>query len=267
MKIFKARQMYLLFISILSVFLMTGCEGGTGHWDGSGDTSGDTTAPTVTLSIPADGATGVLIGSNLSATFTEEMDPLTITDASFTLTDGITPVSGTVTYSGVTAVFNPRVNLTDNTNYTATITTGAKDLAGNALASNYVWSFTTGTTSDAIAPTVTSTAPKNAATAVLIGRNLSATFSEAMDQLTITNENFTLKNGATPVSGTVTYSGVTAVFNPTVILADNTTYTATITTGAQDLAGNALASDYVWTFTTGATARYLRTHGDSHHPC
>ena len=35
-------------------------------------------------------------------------------------------------------------------------------------------------------------------------------------------------------TGDVTYSGVTAVFTPTSILPTNTTYTATITTGAED---------------------------------
>jgi hypothetical protein len=52
----------------------------------------------------------------------------------------------------------------------------------------------------------------------------------------------------------VTYSGVTAIFTPTSPLAANTLYTATITTEAKDLAGNALASNYVWSFTTGGTA-------------
>jgi hypothetical protein len=237
---------------------MTGCDGGTGHWDGSGDTTTptvlttDTIAPIVTLTIPADSATGVLINSSLSVTFTEAMDPLTINDASFTLTDGVTAVPGTVTYSGVTAVFNPTDNLADDTTYTATITTGAEDLAGNALANDYVWTFTTGATTDDTPPIVTLTIPADGATGVLISRNLSATFTEAMDPLTINDGSFTLTDGVTAVPGTVTYSGVTAVFNPTDNLAVDTTYTATITTGAKDLAGNALANDKVWSFTTAA---------------
>ena len=47
-----------------------------------------------------------------------------------------------MTYAGVTATFTPDVNLAPGTVYTATITTGVKDLAGNALANPYVWSFT-----------------------------------------------------------------------------------------------------------------------------
>ena len=72
------------------------------------------------------------------------MNPLTITTATFTLQQGAEPVSGTVTYSGTAAAFAPLSGLASGTAYTATVTNGAQDLAGNALAANYVWSFTTG---------------------------------------------------------------------------------------------------------------------------
>jgi hypothetical protein len=173
-----------------------------------------------------------------------------------------------VTYTGTTATFNPDANLTASTTYTATITTGAKDLAGNALASNYVWSFTTGAAADTTAPTVTSTDPANLDTGVILSKRVSATFSEAMDPLRITTTTFTLKQGTTVVDGTVTYVGLVATFTPTSDLASNTTYTATVNTGAEDLAGNALASNKVWTFTTlttvplGPSAVDLKTAGD-----
>ncbi|HXI84527.1 MAG TPA: ice-binding family protein [Verrucomicrobiae bacterium] len=210
-------------------------------------------APTVSSTFPANAATGVAIGGNIAAFFSEAMNPLTITTATFTLKQGATPVAGTVTYVGVTATFNPTSTLAASTIYTATITTGAKDLTGNALAAGFSWSFTTGTTLDTTAPTVSSTIPANAATGVAVGGNIAATFSEAMDPSTITTNTFTLKQGATPVAGAVTYVGVTATFNPTSTLATGTTYTAMITTGAKDLAGNALAAGFSWSFTTGAT--------------
>jgi hypothetical protein len=105
----------------------------------------DTTAPTVISTVPVNGATGVLTNTKIAATFSEAMNPLTITTATFTLKQGATPVSGAVTYAGVTATFTPESGLAVSTVYTATVTTGAKDLAGNALAVNKVWSFTTGT--------------------------------------------------------------------------------------------------------------------------
>lgn len=39
---------------------------------------------------------------------------------------------------------HPSVNLAKGTRYTATVTTGAKDVPGNALAQKKVWQFTTG---------------------------------------------------------------------------------------------------------------------------
>ena len=214
----------------------------------------DTTPPTVSSTVPANLANAVALGGNIIATFSEAMDASTLTTATMTLKQGTTPVAGAVTYVGTSATFNPTSNLAASTIYTAEITTGAKDLAGNALTSNYSWSFTTGVSPDTTPPTVLSTTPANAATGVLINSKLSASFSEAMDPLTITTANFTLAGpGTAPVAGTMAYAGTTATFTPASVLAGNTLFTGTITTGAKDLAGNALANSYVWTFTTGSS--------------
>ena len=251
----------LLAGTVYTATITTGAKGLDGHglarnyvWSFTTGAAADTTRPTVTATVPVNAATGVPIGNKLSATFSEAMAPATITTSTFTLKQGAMSVPGVVTYSGVTAVFTPTTFLSSSTVYTATITTGVKDLAGNTLAVNKVWSFTTGTSQNTSAPTVISTLPVNGATGVPIGNKLTATFSEALDPLTITTTTFTLKQGTIVVTGAVTYSGVTAVFTPTNNLAANTVYTATITTGAKDLAGNALASNYVWSFTTAAAA-------------
>lgn len=114
----------------------------------------DTTAPTVSATVIDNGATGVAINASIGATFSEAMDPATITTATVTLMQGATPVPGTVSYSGVRVVFTPSNPLAGNTSYTATIkggSSGAKDLAGNALASDFAWSWTTGATTQATA--------------------------------------------------------------------------------------------------------------------
>src|SRR5207245_2469399 len=213
----------------------------------------DTTPPTVSFTVPANAATGVATDEKIAAAFSEPMDPGTITKETFTLSQGTGPVAGTVTYIGVTATFAPAANLAPNTVYTARIKPGAKDLAGNSMASDFVWSFTTGATTDTTAPIVSCTRPTNADTNMAFSHKIAATFTEAMDPLTITTVNFTLKQGTTPVVGTVTYAGVTATFSPLNDLAPNTTYTATITTGARDLAGNALAGGFGLSFSTGRT--------------
>lgn len=222
----------------------------------------DVKAPTVISTDPVNGATDVALTKVISANFSELMDASTISPSTFTLKNGSASIAGVITYAGTKATFTPTANLVDNATYTATITTGAKDEAGNSLASNYVWSFTTPET-DVKAPTVTSTDPINNATAVALDKKVSANFSELMDASTISTNTFTLKNGSTLISGTVTYAGTKANFTPTADLANNTTYTATITTGAKDVAGNPLAANYVWSFTTMAVIPNIPTLGSA----
>lgn len=108
-----------------------------------------------------------------------------------------------------------------------------------------------------VAPTVTSTNPSNNATGIARNSVVEFVFSEAMDPTTINASTFMLKQGATPVPGTVSYASKKATFTPTDILAVNTVYTATITTGATDLGGQALAADVVKSFTTGGSSASL----------
>ena len=212
-------------------------------------TTGSIIAPKVISTDPEDNATGVVLNKRIAATFNMPMDPLTINTATFTIKQGTTPVAGTVSYTGTTASFNPSGNLLPGTTYTATITTGAKNVAGIPLANNYLWSFTTGSI---VAPTVISTDPEDNATGVVLNKIVTATFSEPMDPLTITETSFTLMNGATPVTGIVSYTGTTASFIPSGDLLSDTEYTATITTEATNLADIPLVNDYVWNFSTQA---------------
>ena len=227
-------------------------------WSFTTGTSG-AAAPTVTFTNPANTATGVPINRKITATFSQAMAPATITTSAFTVTGpGATSVTGAVTYDVTNniATFTPASNLAVSTAFTATITTAVTNLAGTAMASNFVWSFTTGATTDNTAPFVSSTNPANTAIGVALNQKITATFSESMDASTINTTTFTLAQGTTPVSGTVIYAanGSIATFTPASNLAANTVYTATITIGAKDLAGNALAGNFVWSFTTGSTS-------------
>lgn len=101
---------------------------------------------------------------------------------------------------------------------------------------------------DKIPPAVIATSPANGATEVSTSTTVTATFSEAVKNVTTTT--FRLSAGATPVSGTVMLNQATATFIPSVPLAYSTTYTATVTTWVTDLRGNPLPGNYNWTFTT-----------------
>ena len=210
-----------------------------------------TTSPNLVSTYPSDTGTGVPINAKLSATFDLAMTPLTTSN--FTLTQGATVVPGAVATSAdsMTATFAPTANLAASTGYTATVT-GATSAAGVALAAARTFSFTTGATADTTAPVVSATNPVNNGTGVAINTKVAATFTKAMDAQTITAANFTVKQGTTAVAGTVTYGpGTTATFSPSGALSGGVVYTASLSTGVKDLAGNALASAYAWTFTTG----------------
>lgn len=260
-------------MALLLITLVAGCNSANDPILGGGGavTQADTTRPRVTFTVPVAAAVGVATNGKISATFSEAMASATITGALTLTGPGATAVAGSVAYlaDSKTATLTPGAALTASTLYTVTISSAATDLAGNALAGNqaplpaasdYIWTFTTGAGPDATLPTVTGVNPADLATAVAINSPVNATFSEAMDPSTIDAATFTVQASGPPLgallAGTLTYDPLNnmATFTPTSNFIANTSYTATITTAAKDLAGNALASNFVWTFTTGTNA-------------
>ena len=203
--------------------------------------------PAVVATSPANGATNVPLNDIITVTFNQQINPATINSSSFKI-NGTIPLAGTITYSGVTATFVPTNALPINTTFVGTISTAVKDLSGNALQQDYIWTFSTGST---IRPMVAATSPATNETNVALNKIIEATFNMPMNLATITTSSFTLKQGTTVVPGTVTYNANTAFFKPTSSLTSNTIYTATITTTVQNLAGVSITTDYIWNFTTG----------------
>jgi hypothetical protein len=214
-------------------------------WSFTTGVAPDTTPPSVTANTPVAGATGVALSIAPSVTFSEPVNPATIT---FTLSAGDVPVAGNMTYSGTTAIFTPSIWLSYSTNYTASVSAGVKDLAGNAMPKSYFWSFATGTALDMTPPSVISITPAEGAAGVALNIAPSATFSEPVDPATIT---FTLVGSdGVAVPCTTSYSGTTAIFTHSSALKKNKLYTARVSAGVRDLAGNAMPNPYNWSFTT-----------------
>jgi hypothetical protein len=148
-------------LAVLLPFVIAGCSDDPGATAGANDggasrdaaqadggtESGavDTTHPTVVGSTPANAATGEPTSVAMTATFSEAMAPSTVTGTSVRVTQGTTPVPGTVTYLNRTVTFAPSAELALATTYTVAITTAVQDLAGNPLATEHTWSFTTDT--------------------------------------------------------------------------------------------------------------------------
>ena len=213
-------------------------------------------SPTIVDTAPQDGDQNVALDAPISATFSQLMNPVTLNLNSYTLFNGSTQVNGSVSYNNMNALFQPNDELLPGVTYTATIKSTVENQLGTSLATDFVWSFTT---DSGASPVVATTAPLNNAVNVALDANVTATFSQAMNSTTLNQNTFTLFNGSTQVNGSVSYSNMVATFNPNSDLQSGTTYTATITTGAESDLGMALEDDFVWIFTTEAQENDIPT--------
>jgi hypothetical protein len=280
-------------MALLLVAFVAGCGNGGGGRDPILGGGGKSPAPTVTAVTPANIATAVPINIKIiTAAFSEAMNATTLNTASFLLEcPAGTPVigGGAVTYLSAgnvaTLPLPAATNLPPSAVCKATVTTAAKDTTGLPLASNFVWTFTTGATPDTTRPRVVLTVPATTTPGptlnVPANSAITAVFTEDMAPATLASPatSFTLTCAGTPVTspaacvtaspaGTVNYlASRMATFNlpAGTVLEAGKTYTATIKgTGASpatDVASNALAgitasptlaNDYVWTFVAAA---------------
>lgn len=229
----------------------------------------DLTAPTLDSTDPVDGELNFYAGSNLVATFSEDIaltgaGSITLTD----LDDGtgtftITLPDGQVSVSGDQLTINPTSLLEYNTAYEVTIGGSAiEDLAAspNAYAgtTSGEWNFTT-LPEDLVAPAVSTLSPADDATDVSIVTDLIITFDEPV---TLGSGNITIKNldvpGDTVIDVTddtqVTLAGSVLTIDPNAALALSTNYAVQIDAGiVVDPSTNvnaAIADDTTWNFTT-----------------
>lgn len=229
----------------------------------------DDVQPQVSITDPLSDEVNVSPSTNILITFAEPVIASSIDTTSIELYQGGTPISGAVSLSpnGYTATFNPDLALNNNTIYTIQINGGTlpcsdcvKDLASNAMASNYTSNFRT-SAGDIIAPIVSSTNPPDNASGVSINSTVQITFNEPIDETSLTSpsDNIIVEDGGVPVSGTISLSvsGLTATFTPDSDFDTLTEYEVTVNSGSngvKDLAGNPLAVDYLFFFETGAAA-------------
>ncbi|MCC5873353.1 MAG: Ig-like domain-containing protein, partial [Gammaproteobacteria bacterium] len=246
----------------------------------------DTTNPRVILTEPpttvSDPTTGVPTNTAVTARFSEDMDPLSVADTSFTLTCEAPCVSpsGAVSYvvGSRTAVFSPADELESGVTYTATVASSVTDLAGNRLSGNqgqtgqvsdYIWTFTTEVALPENNISVLSTDPMDGGSlAVCPVAGINATFvvpsGLRLDPNTVTSQTFRVVEDATPLDAVIADSvvvdadtGMIATFTPQDPLTEGVVYRAIVKAGpdgVKDLAlpANELLEDFVWTFTAVA---------------
>lgn len=254
-------------IALLSTALLSGCGGGkwdpvpgadNGNGTGNGNGNGNGDGPTVTASSPADNATDVALDAPITYTFNEAMDADSIDAETFTLVGpNETGVTGEVSYASAsnTATFAPESDLEPDSVYTASVTTGVRNSAGEPLASEHSWSFTTTTGEDApLFISVTATNPMDEGM-VCVDRAIRVTFDHPLNPATIdspaTHFGLVETVNTSEVDGEVSLNaeGTTATFTPEFPLSADVEYTATVTTDVADEDGRTLENEVVWTFT------------------
>ena len=216
--------------------------------------------PTVTAQTPAANATGVAVGANATATFSEAVTGVSGTTVQLrqVSTNALVGAAVTLNATSTGVTLNPTANLAANTEYRVTLTGGAtaiRDLAGAPLATTS-WTFTTAAAAVNPPPTVTAQTPAANATGVAVGTNATATFSEPVNGVNGTTVQLRRVSTNALIGAVVTFNAATRVvtLNPNANLAANVQYRVTLTGGAaaiRDLAGAPLATTS-WTFTTAA---------------
>jgi hypothetical protein len=175
--------------------------------------------------------------------------------ASFTLSGTAEPGATVEVFEGTTSKGKTQTNgsgvwsmaLSGLSEGAHTYTAKATDAAGNVSTVSNARTITVDTT----APTVNSVSPADTATGVTPNTNVTATFSEAMNAGTFSDQSFTLSKAGSSVSAQVTYDQTsrTATLDPDVDLQAGATYDAKITTSVKDSTGNALVQEETWSFT------------------
>ncbi len=230
------------------------------HMQGTGSYT-DTTAPSLSSTSPTNGATEIATNTaSYDVTFSEPMAVGSITSGFITISGGVTVGPPTASNSDKTFSFPiTSGDLAGSTTFTVEFNADPTDFAGNAVTLPDR-SFTTAAGADSIAPTITTRSPVSGATGVSITTTIAVTFdptiSVAMRPATAGSITVVKTSDSSSVAGLVTTSdNTTFTFTPTSDLAYLTQYTVTVAAAtAEDAAGNNLAANDSWSFTTADSA-------------
>lgn len=222
----------------------------------------DETAPLVLLGSPSAGTTSVPLNAKVSVVFSETMDAGSLNASTLTLVGPGGAVGGAVSVGGDArvATFSPTAPLDPGASYTAQVTTGALDAAGNALAATVAWTFTTGAAADVAPPTVSGWSPASGALAAASGTPaVTVTFSEAVDCTSLPAGAIAVFEDGLPVAGYLDCAGATLSFVPVPALPTQTSLFAVVSPLVSDLAGNAVGAAHTWSFDVRPWTRQLGT--------
>ncbi|MBZ5508478.1 MAG: Ig-like domain-containing protein [Acidobacteriia bacterium] len=226
------------------------------------DVAKDLTAPTVLHINPENGATGVPINSAVTALFSKQMDPGSLTSTTFQLQDTLTSVfvAGIVQVNpdGRSASVVPTSPLPAGHRLNVFLRSGITDSAGNLL-SAVTFSFTTSFVNDTAPPALVAVNPPDQSSGVATNTPITLQFSEPISSVSAQN-GIQLLVGGQPVTGSVSLSSGNSIATlvPTAALLPNTAYTVSVAASISDFAGNQISNARSTTFVTGAASDAVR---------
>lgn len=215
---------------------------------------------------PTMGLINIPRNTPVTVSFSRPVNRTSITTTTFAFTQGVTPVAGTFSYdfSDTVVTFRPTATLAATTAYTLSLTQGIKSVDGVPLDGGFVGSFTTGTSSDTVSPTV-AISPANGATNVPFNTTVLLTFSEPINPNTVNGATVVVMSQGEIRAGTLTFGqqNTFVVFTPASPFFPTASATVTVLGQVTDMAGNALqgsagvGTSVMSTFTTSAVADRL----------
>ncbi|MEW6173809.1 MAG: right-handed parallel beta-helix repeat-containing protein [Bacillota bacterium] len=221
-------------------------------------TSRVTVPPYVYGTDPVNGAVYVPVDQNVYITFSEDVQPGD-NYTGIVMKTGGTVVTAAYSLNNSLLTINPVDNLDSSTTYAVYIPAGAvKDLSGNNSVSEYTLTFTTQSLLS-----VVYTDPANGAADVPVDKTVYVTFNKDI-QPGPNSGDIAVKAGETVISTAYSVYGSVLTIDPAQNLNNSTAYAVYIPVGAvKDAAGNGLAADYSFGFTTQAalTTVYLSSSG------
>jgi len=215
----------------------------------------DSEAPTVASVNPVDNATGIELSQAVSITMNEAIDADSVTTSTVTLSseNGSNVDASVVLNSTDKIVITPSTELEHETKYILTVSTGVKDVAGNALESSYVSNFTTidAPAPDTQAPSLVDYSLNGKTDAVAISSQYIFEFDEALDASSINSNSITLSDASgNAVAIGVSYNSNKITINPSADLEYNTNYKLVLSKDITDVAGNNLEYSITINYTT-----------------
>ena len=153
----------------------------------------DTTPPAVVLVNPAAGSTGVPRNARVEVRFSEPVNATSIGNVRLLRNGQNIGVTRTLSDSNRTLTLRPTTILLSNASFTISVA-GVRDTRGNVMPATVTSTFSTGSRTDLVVPTILSTNPDSEDSGVGVNMSGRLIFSETIDPLSVTSDTFRIAN-------------------------------------------------------------------------